>query len=93
MRCHEFLDAPESRPARSVSRANGAFRRIPRAVWAATAGLALLTALILVPFFGDIILSERLSYISWIGLCFVIQNMLMLLASPLLIGRLRRAER
>jgi len=91
-RCRELLDAPESRPARPVSRSNGAFRRIPRAVWASTIGLLLLTALILVPFFGDVILSERLSYISWIGFSFIIQNMLMLLASPLLIGRWRRAE-
>ena len=91
MRCHELLDAPESRPARPVLRPNGAFRRIPPAVWGATAGLLLLTALILVPFFGDVILSERLSYVSWIGLSFVIQNILMLLASPLLIGRWRRA--
>lgn len=91
--CLERLDALESKPVRSAPRLNGAFCRIPPAVWAATAGLALLTALIFVPFFGDVILSERLSYVSWIGLSFIVQNMLMLLASPLLIGRWRRAER
>lgn len=92
VRCRELLDAPESRPARPVSRSNGAFRRIPRAVWASTIGLLLLTALILVPFFGDVILSEPLSYVSWVGLGFIVQNVLMLLSSPLLLRKLRRAE-
>ncbi len=92
LRCLERLDALESKPASGISRSNGAFRRIPPAVWAATAGLVFLTALILVPFFGEVLLSERLSYISWIGLSFVVQNVLMLIASPLLIGRWGRAE-
>lgn len=90
--CHERIKAREANPVRPASRLNGAFRRIPPAVWATTAGLLLLTAFILVPFFGEVLLSEPLSYISWVGLGFVVQNVLMLLASPLLFRRVRGAE-
>jgi hypothetical protein len=89
--CLERLLTPEAAPARTVARANGALRRIPPAVWASTIGLLLLTAFLLVPFFGEVARSEPLSYVSWIGLSFIAQNILMLLFSPLLVARWRRA--
>jgi hypothetical protein len=88
--CHEKLRLPEPSPGTPVL--NSRLRRVPPAVWAATAGLLLMTAFILVPFFGEVLLSEPLSYVSWIGLGFIVQNVLMLLSSPLLLRRWRRAE-
>lgn len=82
-------DAAAPRPAGS---ANGALRRIPRGVWAATIGLVVLTGFIFAPFFGEALRSEPLSYASWVGLGFIVQNVFMLFFSPLLLRRKRRAE-
>ena len=78
--------------ARPSARPNGALGRIPPAVWAATVGLLLLTGFLFAPFFGDVLRSEPLSYASWVGLGFIVQNVFMLFFSPLLLRRKRRAE-
>lgn len=79
-------------PARAGGLSNGALRRIPPAVWAATAGLLLLTGFFFTPFFGETLRSEPLSYASWVGLGFIVQNVFMLFFSPLLLRRRRRTE-
>jgi anti-sigma factor RsiW len=90
--CLERLAASEAAPARPVAGLNGALRRVPPAVWAALIGLLLTTAFILAPFFGEALRSEPLSYASWVGLGFLVQNAFMLFFSPLLLRRRRRAE-
>ena len=81
-----------SETMRPVAGANGALRRIPRGVWAATIGLLVLTGFLFAPFFGEVLRSEPLSYASWVGLGFLAQNVFMLFFSPLLLRRRRRAE-